>query len=126
MTALRRSSWRRRLYAVISLWLALVLSGQGHTLQALGVPLACEHLLSGHDAPPEAEQTGPEHSRDRDCPPSCADCACGQMPMQAASVAPALPSVLLEPLLLDLLSPPTLHGLAPPLRIERPPRAHHA
>jgi hypothetical protein len=132
MAALRRSSWKRRLFAVFSLWIALVLVGQGHTLQSLGVPLACEHLLAADggvrqsEQAEQAEHAGQGRPGDHDCPPNCASCACGQMPMQGAGLTAPLAFSLREIQLPELLSPPPLLGRAPPLGIDRPPRSPRA
>lgn len=122
MFALRQNLWTRRLLAVVSLWVAVVLAGQGHVIQALGLPLACEHGVDVAAATAGADSDDHPPAGDEDCPPNCTDCACGHMPMQVAELAPPLPFLLLEPHLLDILAPPALLGRAPPLGIERPPR----
>lgn len=96
-------------------WIALVLAGREHTLQSLGLEIACIHPGDprlGHDdardgggseahaahhadahqadaADDDAPLASDDLERGDDCPAGCTDCACG-----AAPCAPAAPFLL--------------------------------
>lgn len=131
-------------------WLALVMVGREHVLQAFGIHLACVHpggapkqsepTARTHDshashgdghhdgqdaARAAADDDGPtasDHDDDDgdDCPPGCTECACGAAPCE-----PSLP-----PVMADRLSTfrdwEALPHLAGPSRdattLDRPPR----
>ncbi|WP_437334763.1 hypothetical protein [Sorangium sp. So ce394] len=118
-----RSAILRWICAALSVFLVVGLVAQGHTFQALGVALACEHPMlepsSSHDD--GEKNAAPDGSHDDDCPPGCSDCACGRIPM-TLSLEVVLPYILLEAYEIPASSPPERPGRSPTYRLERPPR----
>lgn len=106
--------------------LVVGLVARGHTLQALGLALACEHpmLPSSADAAEEHHDEAPDGSH-HDCPPSCHDCACGRIPMMLP-LAEVPPHLLLEAYEIAASTPPEMPGFALACRLERPPRRPRA
>ncbi|KYF87865.1 hypothetical protein BE20_24635 [Sorangium cellulosum] len=121
-----RSAILRWICAALSVFLVVGLVAQGHTFQALGVALACEHPMlepsSSHD---EGEKDAAPDGSHHDCPPSCSDCACGRIPM-TLSLEVVLPYILLEAYEIPASSPPERPGRSPTYRLERPPRRPRA
>ncbi len=113
-----RSAAMRRLRRVVGVaivaWIALVVAGREHALQAIGVEIACVHPGSAdpvhgadddHAAPPGDEHgraARPAHAAERsvdvdvadapdadegdDCPIGCSGCACGAAPFAMPTV----------------------------------------
>jgi hypothetical protein len=119
-----RSRRPHRLYRSILRWISVALSAllvigllaRGHALQAAGLPFGCEH-------PGEASAQSQTHGSadDKDCPPDCHRCACGQIAM-TLSASESLPYVLLQPYELDDLKPAETPGHSIYQRLDRPPR----
>ncbi|WP_437316720.1 hypothetical protein [Sorangium sp. So ce385] len=124
-----RSAILRWICAALSVFLVVGLLAQGHTLQALGVAIACEHpMLEPSSSQDELEPSSSHGEKDaapdgshHDCPPSCSDCACGRIPM-TLSLQVVLPYILLEAYEIPASSPPAMPGRSPSCRLERPPR----
>jgi hypothetical protein len=104
----------------VSLLLVAGLLGRGHTLQALGVPLACEHPAQS-SAQGEDQHGAMEKSAGENCPSDCHDCACGQIPMMLPACDAVLYAVL-APYELDEWTPLASPGLSLRHRLDRPPR----
>ncbi|WP_437591196.1 hypothetical protein [Sorangium sp. So ce1000] len=112
---------------MLPVFLVVGLVAQGHTLQALGVAIACEHPMlasSSSDSAEEGHDEVPDRPH-RDCPPSCHDCACGRIPMTLPLNA-VLPYILLEAYEIVASTPPEMPGRSVPHRLERPPRRPRA
>ncbi|WP_437723522.1 hypothetical protein [Sorangium sp. So ce861] len=109
---------------MLSVLLVVGLLAQGHTLQALGVAVACEHPMLVSASPDEGDHGTPDSSH-RDCPPSCDDCACGRIPM-TLPLDEVLPYILLEAYEIAASTPPAMPGRSPTYRLERPPRRPRA
>ncbi len=107
--------------ALLPLALVLGLIGRGHTLQAMGLEIACQH--------PDAsgavdDEQGGAHRGDGDhgsCPPSCHDCPCGQMPATEPPACP-VPIALQEPIEIEQAPARELVAHVPLDRLDRPPR----
>jgi len=126
-------------------WIALVLAGREHTLQALGVEIACVHPgargdvrtfeskdeTHGKHAPHQLQSSEDEQDvglratsayagEGEDCPAGCTDCACG-----AAPFVPPSPLVIGERAWRDLTFERDLAIDGPARRaasLDRPPR----
>jgi hypothetical protein len=140
---------RRAVGVAVIGWIALVVAGREHALQAIGVEIACVHpgtvnpvhptgddhaaLASEPDvphAPHEAHVAAPlsdvdvaeapDADESDDCPVGCSGCACGAAPFAVPTVmAMAARSWS------DALFVPRPGSLAPrrtPTELERPPR----
>ncbi|XXX76606.1 hypothetical protein WMF30_54055 [Sorangium sp. So ce134] len=125
-----RSAILRWICAALSVFLVVGLLAQGHTLQALGVAIACEHPMLEQSS--VDDESSAHHEKDatpdrshHDCPPSCSDCACGRIPM-TLSLQEVLPYILLEAYEIPASSPPAMPGRSPTYRLERPPRRPRA
>ncbi|WP_437599437.1 hypothetical protein WMF28_42095 [Sorangium sp. So ce590] len=119
-----RSAILRWICAALSVFLVVGLLAQGHTFQALGVAIACEHPMLESSSAHDADDGHPDSSHD-DCPPSCNDCACGRIPM-TLSLEEVLPYLLLEAYEIAASTPPEMPGRCPTCRLERPPRRPRA
>ncbi|MGK4008338.1 hypothetical protein WMF31_37340 [Sorangium sp. So ce1036] len=104
--------------------LVVGLLAQGHTLQALGVAIACEHPTLASASSEEGDHEAPDSSH-RDCPPSCDDCACGRIPMMLP-LDEVPPYILLEAYEIVASTPPAMPGRSPTYRLDRPPRRPRA
>lgn len=119
-----RSAILRWICAVLPVFLVVGLIAQGHTLQALGIAIACEHPMLASSSAEERHDEAPDHPH-RECPPSCHDCACGRIPM-TLPLAEVLPYVLLEAFEIVASTPPEMPGRSLTHRLERPPRRPRA
>lgn len=119
-----RSAILRWIYAVLPVLLVVGLVAQGHTLQALGVAVACEHPMVESASPEETADGAPDSSH-RDCPPGCDDCACGRIPM-TLPLSEVPPYILLEAYEIVASTPPAMPGRSLTYRLERPPRRARA
>ncbi|WP_437742985.1 hypothetical protein WMF39_46995 [Sorangium sp. So ce1504] len=115
-----RSAILRWIRAALPVLLVVGLLAQGHTLQALGMAIACEHPMLEASSAHHEEDAAPDSSHE-DCPPGCNDCACGRIPM-TLSVGAALPYILLEAYEIAASTLPEMPGRSLPHRLERPPR----
>lgn len=104
--------------------LVVGLIAQGHTLQALGVAVACEHPMLESSSPEESADGAPDSSHG-DCPPSCDDCACGRIPMMLP-LDEVLPYILIEAYEIVASTSPEMPGRSLIYRLERPPRRPRA
>ncbi|WP_437668746.1 hypothetical protein [Sorangium sp. So ce131] len=120
-----RSAIRRWICAALSVLLAVGVLAQGHTLQALGVAIACEHPSLVPSSAEEHHDLAPDDGAHDDCPPGCDDCACGRIPM-TLPLGEVLPYLLLEAYEIVAWSPPEMPGRASACRLERPPRRPRA
>lgn len=126
--ASRRSSPRPsrpapRRWQALLLPLALVLSllGRGHVFQMMGW-LPCWEEAAAAQVPHEPDDAGDRGNAHEDCPASCHQCPCGQIPMVSPDVAVLRVEVVLELTELDFWTPPTVCGEAHAHRVDRPPR----
>ncbi|WP_234022533.1 hypothetical protein [Sorangium cellulosum] len=105
--------------------LALGVLAQGHTLQALGVAIACEHPSLVSASAEEHHEGAQDDGAHDDCPPGCDDCACGRIPM-TLPLGEVLPYLLVEAYEIVASTPPELPGRSSACRLDRPPRRPRA